>query len=282
MHPSEVSGDGIEAGIIPSPVQVRAYSDAKQASWHASVTTCPSGPRIVPSCALNEPPLGTLQMSCVGLAQQPTLLASPLEVKLAGQPHEPASGIVEYAVLASGSPTCGPSCWHHDVPVILRHRFGAQHSSSLAHAWNLGWQAVAVSTLTCSEPSGDASASVNVFAEFDPHAVRESNSVDETATRIGLNAELVMRRFCRQSTRSAKTVSTVERPASDRDHSTPLNPCVLERLVPAQTVAHPDAPRHASATGRSEYRRGRMTQEYARTPSRCCGSPRTGPTALSS
>jgi len=167
VHPSEVSGDGIEAGIIPSPVQVRAYSDAEQASWHASVTTCPSGPRIVPSCMSTEPPLGTLQMLWVGVAQQPTLLASPLEVKLAGQLHEP------------------------------------------------------VSALTCAEPSGDASVSVDVFAEFDPHAVRESNSVDATAARIGLNAGLVMRPVCRQSTRSSKPLSTVERPASDRDHSTP-------------------------------------------------------------
>ena len=153
------------------------------------------------------------------MAQQPTRLASPLEVRLAGQPHAPASGIVEFAVLASGSPACGPSCWHSGVPVILRHRLGAQHSSSLAHAWNLGRQAVAVSTLTCSEPSGDASSYVHVFAVFDPHAVRESSSADVTATRIGLNAEVVIRRFCRRTTHSAKTISTVERPASNRDHS---------------------------------------------------------------
>jgi len=63
VHPSEVSGDGIEAGISLSPVQVKEYSDAVQTSWHASVTTCPSGLRTVPSCMSTEPPLGTLQMS---------------------------------------------------------------------------------------------------------------------------------------------------------------------------------------------------------------------------
>jgi hypothetical protein len=62
VQPSEVSGAGIEEGIIVSPVHVRAYSEAEHAFWQASVTTCPSGSRIVPSCALNDPPLGTLQM----------------------------------------------------------------------------------------------------------------------------------------------------------------------------------------------------------------------------
>ena len=101
MQPSEEAGEGIEEGIIVSPVQVRAYSDAEQASLQASVTTCPSGPRIVPSCALTEPPLGTSQMLKVGLAEQPEVLASPFEVTLAGQLHAPASTMLVLAASAS-------------------------------------------------------------------------------------------------------------------------------------------------------------------------------------
>ena len=106
VQPSEGSGEGIEEGNFVSPVQVRAYSDAAQASLQASVTTWPSGPRIVPSCALAEPPLGTSQRLKVGLAQQPTVLASPLEATLAGQLHAPASTMPASSALASGPSTC--------------------------------------------------------------------------------------------------------------------------------------------------------------------------------
>ena len=189
MQPSDVSGEGFDEGINVSPVQVRAYSDAEQASWHASATTCPSGPRIVPSCALNAPPLGTLQMLCVGVAQQPTLLASPLEVTLAGQLHAPASTMLKFPALASSSPTCA-SCWHSGVPVMLRHRLGAQHSSLPVQAWNDGKQAAAVSALACCDAPDAASASAG---KLDPQPIRASTTAAVTAARIELSKELVIR-----------------------------------------------------------------------------------------
>lgn len=66
LQPSEESGDGIVEGDIVAPVQVKAYSDVEQTSWQALATGFPSGPRIVPSCALTEPPLGTSQMLKLG------------------------------------------------------------------------------------------------------------------------------------------------------------------------------------------------------------------------
>ena len=62
LQPSEESGDGIVDGNNMSPVQVKANSDTEQTSWQAFTTGFPSGPRIVPSCALTVPPLGTSQM----------------------------------------------------------------------------------------------------------------------------------------------------------------------------------------------------------------------------
>jgi hypothetical protein len=132
---------------------------------------------------------------------------------------------------------------------------------------------------------------------FDPHAVRESTKAAVTAPRIGISAKLIIRRFCRQTTYSASTMSTVDRGPSDHDHSArPSDAHLLssrlsvERFavqrrgrrravaaiihdVPAATTSAATACWAASVGLRSPYGPGKPIRTFAASAATACRRP---------